>query len=163
MCPFYQVSIDQKLSLILDRVEQYSHAIIVVNAPVEYTHEIFKRARANPDPVSKPELFAQLNESVFAHSLPDQVDDVLINRNRFAIEAEDILHPSREIDGMKKPVSVEVREDIARKQGLAYIMGAKTCGLFFLDLWRESLNLPSHQVGTGSVFLFRLGTNYVPL
>ena len=163
MCPFYQISIDQKLGLILDRVEKYSHAIVVINTPVEDAHKIFKWARANPDSVSKLEFFAESNESIFVNPFLDQVNDTVLNRNRFTVEAEHILHPSRVIDVMKKPVSVKVREYITRKQGLAYIMAAETCCLFFFNFWRESLNLPSYEVGTGSIFLFRLGTNYVPM
>jgi len=109
------LSIDEKMALITNRVEQHFYSLFVAHIPLEYSNETLQRPRSNPHLISGFKFFVQTNESIVADFSLDEIDYVVINPNGSAAKTDYVLHASGVIDVMKLSVSLEVGKDVGRK------------------------------------------------
>jgi hypothetical protein len=110
------LSIDEKMALITNRVEQYFYSLFVAQIPLEYSNETLKRTRSNPHLVSGFKFLVETNETIVADFFLDEIDYVVINPNGVAAKADHVLHASCVIDVMKLSLGVEVGKDVGRKE-----------------------------------------------
>jgi len=110
----YQISIDQKRALIIQRVEKYLYSIGALYIPVENADEVLKRPEINSNLIPKLKFLVQANESILGCLGLHEIDYSVIYGNRIRAEADYVLYTSRVIDIMKAD-GLKTRKNIRSK------------------------------------------------
>jgi hypothetical protein len=80
--------------------------------------EASKRTGINSHPVSSLKVLILANKSIFIKAFFDELDYLVINRNRLAAETDHVMDAARKLDAMKLSNGVEARKNVTRKQRL---------------------------------------------
>ena len=110
--PFDHLSTDQKMALITHCIKEYFYSVACLHSLLEYADEAFERSELNLNLISELELVAELNESILINLCPDEIYDLVIDRNRTTAEADNILYTPCVVDLMNQQAGIEVRKNV---------------------------------------------------
>jgi|SRR5215216_2424291 len=87
--------------------------------------EALKRTGIDSHPVSSLKVVILANKSIFIQAFFDDLDYLVINRNRLSAETDNVMDAARKIDVMELLNGVEARKDVTRKQRLGDVLTSR--------------------------------------
>jgi hypothetical protein len=145
-------------------VQEYPHPIRIRHLAFKNTAEVLKATIIDHHFIAGPELLKFLHKTIISNPGSNQVNDFIVDLNRLVVKTHKAVDTSGKAYSVVQLVKFESRKDVTGEQRLNHLR-RPACELvvfFHLQLRRQSLYSPGHQVSASAILLFGMSMDHVP-